>query len=191
MAGLNDNLRAAEKAISYVKAMLPLGASNVAEDVLLSGGGSSACMLRLRGSYPDDITFGQQTDDWIARVADAAEYAGCGNCAEQCAVAIEFLLLPTTRIDSLDFMGFDPTFFDHQFLVIGRESDSIVTNISSWGLQTAICDPWFPLFPDPKVNRRAYPAYEARSKMLGYLPAGERTLQVLGRWEIPKPTKKR
>lgn len=92
---------------------------------------------------------------------------------------------------SLDFMGFDPTFFDHQFLVIGRESDSIVTNISSWGLQTVICDPWYPLFPDPKVNRRAYPAYEARSKMLGYLPAGERTLQVLGRWEIPKPTKKR
>jgi hypothetical protein len=88
-------------------------------------------------------------------------------------------------------MGFDPTFFDHQFLVIGRESDSIVTNISSWGLQTVICDPWYPLFPDPKVNRRAYPAYEARSKMLGYLPAGERTLQVLGRWEIPKPTKKR
>jgi hypothetical protein len=61
MAGLNDNLKAAEQAISYVKTMLPLGASNVAEDVLLSGGGSSACMLRLRASYPDDITFGQQT----------------------------------------------------------------------------------------------------------------------------------
>lgn len=183
MAGLSDNLKAAERAVSYVKTVLPLGASNAAEDVLLSGGGSAACMLSLRASYPDDIKFGPQTDDWIERVADAAEYVGCGNCAEQCAVAIGFLLLPTTRIDALDFLGFDPSSFDHQFLVIGREKDSIVTNISTWGSKAVICDPWYPLFPDPGVNRRFYPAYEARSKMRGYLPAGERTLQVLGRWD--------
>jgi hypothetical protein len=183
MAGLTDNLKAAEQAVSYVKTMLPLGASNVAEDVLLSGGGSSACIQSLRASYSDEIKFGQQTDTWIERVADAAEYARCGNCAEQCAVAIEFLLLPTTRIDALDFMGFDPSSFDHQFLVIGRDKDSVVTNISTWGLQTVICDPWYPLFPDPKINRRFYPAYQARTKMRLFLPAGERTLQVLGRWD--------
>jgi hypothetical protein len=183
MAGLTDNLKAAEQAVSYVKTMLPLGASNVPEDVLLSGGGSSACFSSLRASYSDEIKFGPQTDTWIERVADAAEYAGCGNCAEQCAVAIEFLLLPTTRIDALDFMGFDPNSFDHQFLVIGREKDSVVTNISTWGLQTVICDPWYPLFPDPKINRRFYPAYEARTKMRLFLPAGEPTLQLLGRWE--------
>ena len=184
MAGLSDNLKTAEKAVSYVKTMLPLGASNAAEDVLLSGGGSSACVLSLRASYPDEIKYGPQTDNWIERVADAAESVGCGNCAEQCAVAIEFLLLPTTRIDALDFMGFDPTFFDHQFLVIGRDKDSIVTDISTWGSKAVICDPWYPLFPDPQVNRRFYPAYEGRSKMRGYLPAGERTLQVLGRWDL-------
>jgi hypothetical protein len=183
MAGLNDNMKAAEKAVSYVKTILPLGASNAAEDVLVSGGGSSACMLSLRASYSDEVKYGPQTDQWIERVAGAAEYAGCGNCAEQCAVAIEFLLLPTTRIDALDFMGFDPSFFDHQFLVIGREKNSTVNKISTWGLNAVICDPWYPLFPDPTVNRRFYPAYEARSKMRMFLPAGEPTLQVLGRWD--------
>ena len=184
MAGLSDNLKTAEKAVSYVKTMLPLGASNAAEDVLLSGGGSSACVLSLRASYPDEIKYGPQTDNWIERVADAAESVGCGNCAEQCAVAIEFLLLPTTRIDALDFMGFDPTFFDHQFLVIGRDKDSIVTDISTWGSKAMTVILGDPLFPDPQVNRRFYPAYEGRSKMRGYLPAGERTLQVLGRWDL-------
>src|ERR1700722_18728793 len=128
MAGLSDNLKEAEKAVSHVKKMLPLGASNAAEDVLLSGGGSSACVLSLRASYSDDIKYGPQTDNWIERVADAAEYVGCGNCAEQCAVAREFLLLPTTRIEALDFMGFDPTFFDHQFVVIGREKNSVAND---------------------------------------------------------------
>src|ERR1700730_8581191 len=123
MAGLNDNMKAAENGESYVKTMLPLGASNAGEGAVVSGGGSSACMLSWRASYSDEVKYGPQTDQWIERVAGAAEYAGCGNCAEQCAVAIEFSLLPTTRIDALDFMGFDPSFFDHQFLVIGREEN--------------------------------------------------------------------
>jgi hypothetical protein len=55
MAGLTDNLKAAEQAVSYVKTMLPLGASNVPENVLLSGGGSSACFSSLRASYSDEI----------------------------------------------------------------------------------------------------------------------------------------
>jgi hypothetical protein len=83
MAGLSDNLKAAEKAVNYVRTMLPLGAGNAPEDVYFTQGRSLRCMLNLRESYPDEITFGQQTDNWIARVADAAESAGCGNCAEQ------------------------------------------------------------------------------------------------------------
>jgi hypothetical protein len=76
MAGLTDNLKAAEQAVSYVKTMLPLGASNVPENVLLSGGGSSACFSSLRASYSDEIKFGPQTDTWIERVADAANMPG-------------------------------------------------------------------------------------------------------------------
>jgi hypothetical protein len=209
MSGLNDNLKAAEKAVNYVRTMLPLGAGDAPEDVYFTKGDSSTCMLSLRKSYPDEITFGDQTDHWIRRVADGAIQAGCGNCAEQCAVAIEFLLA-RTRIDSLDFMAFDPNIYDHMFLVIGRKKDSTVTKISTWGIHAVICDPWYPIFPDttdpgpwnkrsasdsrddplflsrPRTepNRRAYPAKEAWTKMTYFLPAAEGTLQVIGHWEI-------
>src|SRR3984893_19367802 len=197
MAVLNDNMKAAENAVSYVKTILPLGASNAAEDVLVSGGGSSACMLSLRASYSDEVKYGPQTDQWIEQVAGAAEYAGCGNCAEQCAVAIEVLLLPTTRIDALDFMGFDPSFFDHQFLVIGREKNSTVNKISTWGLNAVICDPWYPLFPDPqstedftpptKLGPRCACFYQRENQHCRYWVDGtvESGLLLAAGWRLP------
>ena len=69
----------------------PLGASDVAKDVLYSGGASLKCVKSLRASYPDSITNGNHSDSWVKGVAAAASGAGCGNCAEQCAVAIVFL----------------------------------------------------------------------------------------------------
>jgi hypothetical protein len=182
MAGLSINLQTANDAVQYVKWRLPLGAGNVGEDVYFSGGASSRCVAQLRASYPDWIVNGNQTDSWIKSVAAAAEKAKCGNCAEQCTVALEYLL--EYSLDSLDFMGFDPRYFDHQFVVIGRSKDSVVNQIFTWGPNAVICNPWQPLFPVPTENRRAYPAHEAMTKMPPFLPAGEHTLVSLGRWDF-------
>lgn len=177
MSGLSWNLQASRDAVVHVKSQLPLGAGNVMEDFVASKGQSYTCATKLRGSYPGQISHGRQTDAWIKYVAKAATDAGCGNCAEQCAVAIEFLL-EYGGIESLDYMGFDPSRgFDHQFLVIGRERGSQVTKVSTWGLNAVICDPW-----QGQAARRAYCACEAWHKMV-FLPAGEHTLMSLVRWD--------
>lgn len=185
MAGLSLNLQTAQAAVDYVRRRLPRGAGNVAEDVLSSGGASARCVTLLRASYPDSITFGDQSDSWVKNVADAAAAAGCGNCAEQCAVAIVFLW--EYAFDSVDLMAFDPQFFDHQFVAIGRAKGSVVNRIATWGPDAVICNPWQPLVSAANVctgDRRAYAAREAMTKMPPFLPAGEPYLMSLARWEV-------
>ena len=94
----------------------------------------------------------------------------------ECEFAIQYL--KGRNVGPLDLMVFDPEQggADHDFVVIGRGKNSQWNKLSTWGKDAVICDPWFPLYPDPKFNRRAYPASEAVLRMSGYLPAGERTL---------------
>jgi hypothetical protein len=187
MAGLSVNLEIAQGAVKYVKSVLPLGAGNNGEDVLVSGGASLQCVMHLRDSYPDSITNGNQTDGWIKSVASRAGKAGCGNCGEQSAVAIVYLL--EYSADSLDLMAFDPLFFDHVFVVIGRAKGSTVNRISTWGPNAVVCNPWQPIvvqtYPNSsQADRRVYPAYAALSRMPPYLPAGEPHLKSVGRWDF-------
>jgi hypothetical protein len=185
MAGLSINLQIANGAVDYVRQTLSLGAENVLEDVITSGGASVQCVRSLRDNYPDSITSGNHTDGWIKSVAAAASKAKCGNCAEQCAVAIVYLWGHSS--DSVDFMAFDPRFLDHMFVVIGRARNSDESRISTWGADAVICNPWQPLVPgsypnSSQANRRAYPAREGMTRMPPFLPAGESHLMSLGRW---------
>ena len=85
-------------------------------------------------------------------------------------------------------MAFDPRFFDHQFLAIGRAKGSVVNRISTRGPDAVICNPWQPLVSEwgPSVchgNRRAYTAYEGMTKTSQFRPAGEPYLMGPARWE--------
>lgn len=181
MAGLDINLQASRDAVIYVRSTLPLGAQNKVEDTYFRNGKTEACFHTMRGAYPDWVLYGPRSDAWINYVAAAARKSGCGNCAEQCALAIQYLL-DLTPITSLDFMAFDPQRFDHMFLVIGRPSDTDIHQIWTWGADAVICDPWYPQMFSPGIDRRSYPATDAYRMMTMYLPAGESTIQMLGHW---------
>src|SRR5262249_37753580 len=77
----------------------------------------------------------------VEKLADLALKKGCGNCQEKVAVAITWLrdqdVLPLDFMDLNTYNG-----IDHAFVVIGRKSDSLDYNPSTWGLDAIVCDPW-------------------------------------------------
>jgi hypothetical protein len=96
----------------------------------------------------------------IHRWAAAAQQSHCGNCGEQTAVAFTFL--ERDRIlRPLDFMYFKPP-FDHNYVVIGRIAGSNDSDVSTWGKNAVVCDPW---------SNKAYPAADLAKHWPGRVPA--------------------
>jgi len=78
----------------------------------------------------------------LARIqmwAKKAMEAGCGNCGELAAVAFwQLLILGYFPLDLCYIGEPKPT---HNLVLIGRNEGS-VKDFSTWGPETAVCDPW-------------------------------------------------
>ena len=144
MTGLAMNLAFAKEAIAHVKRKVPRGSGNQS----YSEADSNACITMLRQSMVS-------TTNYVPHLAHRAIQMGCGNCAEQAAVAHEFLKAKGVR--PLDYMDLnDPGGRPiHVFVVIGFEGDS--GDSSGWGESCVICDPW--------DEAQAYPAWKIAHNM--------------------------
>lgn len=65
---------------------------------------------------------------------------GLGKCSSHCAIAFQFLFNEGVR--PLDAMVAPSYFKCHTFVVIGRVSGSTITDPSTWGQASVICDAW-------------------------------------------------
>ena len=134
---LKNNLDIAERAVWYTQGKITIGASNRRE-AFFSFGASTLCVVAMRGVNVSTPAVGE-VPGWIAELASKAEATGCGNCGEQAAIA--FLYLYTGfKAKPIDYMA--RTNADHAFVVIGRKNDSNLLDVTTWGNDATICDPW-------------------------------------------------
>ncbi len=138
------NKLAAERALVYVRRMVPLGAANQADNPLQAK--AVRALLDSRADlYVEAAIFGGLT---TRSVALAAKVYGAGNCANQAAVALKFL--EKMGIYPLDMMFDDHN--DHNFVVIGRAAGSDATDCNSWGAEAIVCDPWSGVSGRPNIG---------------------------------------
>ena len=129
------NLFYAEAAVHYVKSKIYQGAGNRWDDVKASGGDSLICQIGVRaGAYWDRI--GNTKEKAMRLVAERAARAGCGNCAEQSALA--FVYLEGIGLKPLEWMAFENG--NHGYVVIDREPGKVA--VADWGPDAVISDPW-------------------------------------------------
>lgn len=159
------NEMAAGLAVQHVKRMVPLGASNRADNVLQEKARDALNLSRLDREMErvllsrEYVTTGQ--------VALAAKISGAGNCADQSSVAMRFL--EGMNMYPLDLMG--DTYNDHAFVVIGRLVTSDSSDASTWGPEAVVCDPWSGISGRVDNDSVAamlieYPMYESQFQVL-------------------------
>ena len=153
MGDLNTNLGLAGSAIEYTRNALSIGRGNSVEDNIEGSafmGTPFLCVTvqRTATMVSSAIHDGQT----IAQLADRAERFRCGNCGEQSAVAMRYLI--RQHIRPLDYMSLSNG--DHTFVVIDRLANSNEQDPRTWGASAVVCDPWI---------RHAYSAAELLIRM--------------------------
>jgi hypothetical protein len=164
---LEDNLAIAWEAVRHVKGRMKFGAKNKLQDLLRSRGQSIDCVNDLRADedkYAQSLARLAQDSPASAnerliefRAALAASH-GCGNCAEQAALA--FVYLRDKAIFPLDYMVKPDVFLSfggHAFVVVGRDRGSAADKPSTWGPSAAVAD--------PHETATAYPASKIEQHM--------------------------
>ncbi|MBX3413942.1 MAG: hypothetical protein KF708_14725 [Pirellulales bacterium] len=155
--GLQENLAAAKQAIAYVASKMDIGASNQI-DMYRVWALDEKSLFTMKNQCVGQVRSQVTASDWpgiLSQATTAAERLGCGNCGEQSAIAFKFL----------ERMGIRPIEFcqrsldGHQFVMIGRSPKATVDNISTWGTDAVICDPW--------DRMQAYPAAQIQVKQFG------------------------
>jgi hypothetical protein len=136
---LVHNLMWAEHALKVVADAMTWGAQDKFQDVATS---FLYTGLLIRDVYAEEDKLtarGLRGKDYIYGAAAIAQLYGCGNCAEQSAIAFRFL--DQHRIKPLDYM--QRANGDHAFVVIGRAAGSDEAEYSAaWGPAAVVCDPW-------------------------------------------------
>ena len=130
-------LAQAQRAIDYVKAKMPVGASNrddnprqaEARPLVEFARLDTAELIRQGAKHPGKT------------IVNEAVARGAGNCGEQVQVAFEYL--KGLGVSPLDIFAYDQfSGKDHAWLVIGRPANAARRWIDrSWG-DAVICDPW-------------------------------------------------
>ena len=146
-SAITNNVIWAEKALKYTGETLTMGAINRWEDIKRSKGAVlfAAPFMRVRtvAATIDAVRNKGTMKQLLLDMASIAEKAGCGNCAEQSAVAFSYLYhrrghggCPSI-IEAMRFAN-----GDHAFVVVGRAADSDAAVPATWGPDAVVCDAW-------------------------------------------------
>ncbi len=127
------NLAMAKNAVNYTMKKMTIGAANKNKDLFSSLGFSLFCVAGIRKTKESGSGLA-----YLRAIASESEKAGCGNCAEQSAIA--FIYLYDRAVRPLDYMIRQGV--DHAFIVIGREEGSDINDYNTWGVNAIVCDPW-------------------------------------------------
>ncbi|HAU1574335.1 TPA: hypothetical protein JBI85_11355 [Legionella pneumophila] len=151
---LTKNLNEALSAIKYVKSKLIYG-SNTEQDSKKPNWEPGRIIHLRKEVHEQAVAYarshnGKAGFDIISKLTHAAllKY-GFGNCGEQAQTA--FCFLQSRRVAPLDYC--QTSIGEHCLIVIGRVSGSDPNDISTWGEEAVICDPW---------AEKAYPLSEFR-----------------------------
>lgn len=149
--GYSENLTWAQKAIAFVKANLPRGASNDPDNFgQLFDAATARYAAKAHMSAYEDNLMSQRSDLsvyasrelMIAHIAAVALKFKAGNCAEQAALAFIYLrdhkIFPIDYIEKPAKVG---TLFGHAFVVVGRLKGSDPNKVETWGPDAVVCDP--------------------------------------------------
>jgi len=105
----------------------------------------TACIEHVRANSSD-----------VFSSANQAMQNRCGNCQEQTAVVFSFLVKSGQRqIDQMVLYG--DSQFAHTFVVLGRRTGSRDWDLSTWGPDAVVIDPWHD-------NGSVYPASDFETK---------------------------
>lgn len=141
-----QNQLCAEKAMSHTLKALPLGSSNSIDSKV------EICeIIQMREKADkefckmvaliDENSFDNKTINKI-RYLTKLKYAKIfkiGNCGEHALVALHYLQKHQKSVRA-EFAYM--TNADHNFVVVGRDPESSLTDSSTWGESAIICDPW-------------------------------------------------
>lgn len=137
---------AATRVRKYVQSKMDIGASNQLSNVHHFGV-VQACVAESRRQIVKDLksqasTLTDNESRMKAEVDTFASWArqfGCGNCAEQSAMAF-VQLRDVDKVGPLDWMQIDG--FAHAFVVLGRIAVTNPENSATWNGEAFVCDPW-------------------------------------------------
>jgi len=85
---------------------------------------------------------------------------GIGNCEELATEAFFYLLKKKHPHLRVELMSFNKPGGDHAFVVLGRKPGSDENDVSTWGDEAVICDPW---------ARKIFPASLAKKYLQNYI----------------------
>ncbi len=145
-------LATAKMAMQYVNEKIDIGASNKFSDMFDPRTVITVklCTMELYdqvdaelASYPDAREVNKNNEfefnkRYLKANADKARQLGCGNCAEQSALA--FTYLENHKVFPIDWVCTES--FSHAFVIVNRQKASNLNNYLSWGETAVICDPW-------------------------------------------------
>ena len=137
---LHDNLLLAFSAIKNVKRDLTYGAANRPDSTDIAKNKLWYARFYARFFYTFYSGFGiWPTPFGLAKTkAITGKLYGVGNCGEQASMA--FFYLCERHVQSLELMFINNG--DHAFVVLGRKSDSNISDYTTWGEHAVVCDPW-------------------------------------------------
>jgi hypothetical protein len=134
-----QNLDLGVRAMSFVHDKLPLGAANRPRTKQRARPGVRFIRQRTGFFWKDGSTLVEQKT-----LANLAARGKAGNCQEQSAVALMYLIV-AGYAGPLEIFGLDKEERrdgDHFFLVMGRSPRSKVASVATWGDAAVVCDPW-------------------------------------------------
>jgi hypothetical protein len=138
---VEQNVDLGIRAMAFVHDRLPLGARNRPRTRQRAFTPVKEIRESARFFWRNGSTFAEQK-----KLANLAVHHKAGNCQEQSAVALMYLLV-AGYVGPLEIFGLDRyedvrRDGDHFFIVMGRNPRSRVTAVESWGDGAVVCDPW-------------------------------------------------
>jgi hypothetical protein len=141
-------LETARAAVRHTRKVLDIGASNKIAPwdfygkftkALCAGTGISKGALQERIDQEMAGIPGATYKEYVDVMASWARQFGCGNCGPHSAVAFVYLR-DEAKTFPLDWMMYNN--FQHAFVIVGRRSDTVAEDFTTWNRDAAICDPW-------------------------------------------------
>lgn len=147
------------------------------------------CQVGMPQPLPDnwsDVCLEQKSVVAIEYIAKLAQSKKCGNCMEQDAVALAYLIKMNVR--PLDLMNL-PLPIDHTFVVIGRDAPlhevpnhkeklcylvgSVDEDPSTWGAEAVVLDPWHDVgkvYAATEIHQMMFRGYEQHEGKMRAVP---------------------
>ena len=135
---VRKNYELAQAAFSYTLSVIEGSSNQLTKEEIATDTNNIIKRMNLMREEP--INNEEYTLEWISEIADLTLKYNVGNCCEKSCTVFDYLCKSPEFSANLEL--FNNPFFDHFFVVIGRDPDTDPFDPRTWNLDTIICDPW-------------------------------------------------